>query len=175
MTQQEIEAELSYAYRHAVAARAGIACQPATRSFDNVGVDVELMAAGDFGPDLPREVFFHVQLKATIERPAVRADKLAYFLRGTEAYDRLRADAVTVPRVLVVLFLPSEPGEWLRQTEQQLALRRCAYWVSLRGAPETSNTGGQTIYLPRSQVLSPRGLLDLAGRMVRGEVPRYES
>lgn len=38
-----------------------------------------------------------------------------------------------VPRILVVASLPRDLGDWLQQSEQQLALRHCGYRVSLRG------------------------------------------
>ena len=33
-------------------------------------------------------------------------------------------------------------------------MRYCAYWMLLRGMPETSNTDNVTIYLPRQQVFN---------------------
>ncbi|WP_407896642.1 DUF4365 domain-containing protein [Scytonema sp. NUACC26] len=38
----------------------------------------------------------------------------------------------------------------LRTHEEELCLRHCGYWVSLRGLPETQNTNNVTITLPRS-------------------------
>lgn len=58
-------------------------------------------------------------------------------------------------------------------TDEQLLLKRCAYWVSLRGAQESTNGSGQTIYLPRKQVFSPEGLNDLLARIARREELQY--
>ena len=49
-----------------------------------------------------------------------------------------------------------------------------AYWVSLLDAPPSTNTSGQTIYLPESQPLSPAGLHDLFRRVAHQERLRYE-
>jgi len=175
MTQQDIEAELSYAYLHAVASRAGVACQYCSRTFDSAGVDAELLAVQDFGPDALTDIAIHVQMKATVATPSEREGQLAYFIDGIDAYNKLRAETVAVPRLLVVLFLPENAEEWLAHTEDQLVLKRCAYWVSLRGAPETANTTGQTVHLPRGQGFSPEALTALMGRMARREELRYEA
>jgi hypothetical protein len=49
-----------------------------------------------------------------------------------------------------------------------------SYWVSLLDAPPSTNTSGQTIYLPESQPLSPAGLHDLFRRVAHQERLRYE-
>ena len=41
LTEQNIEAELSYAYLHAVASRAGFSCEYRNRHLDGAGVDAE--------------------------------------------------------------------------------------------------------------------------------------
>jgi len=75
MITQDREAELSYAYLHAVAAKAGVACMDANRAHDNAGIDATLHLVKDFGPQaLLSEISLHVQLKATIKKPAVRKD-----------------------------------------------------------------------------------------------------
>lgn len=56
-----------------------------------------------------------------------------------------------------------------------LVSRQCAYWVSLRGAPESANEREQTVYVPRSQPLSPEGLRALMTRISRREVITYGS
>jgi hypothetical protein len=174
MTPQDIEAELSYAYLHAVAAKAAVACQYCSRTFDSTGVDAQLKVVRDFGPGALTELTVEVQLKATIRQPGERLNRLAYFLADIGRYNRLRAETIVPPRVLVVLFLPEDAEEWLRHTDEQLVLKRCAYWVSLKGAPESANDSGQTIYIPRDQVFSPEGLTSMLARLAQEEDLRYE-
>ena len=174
MTRQEIEAELSYAYLHAVASRAGVACQYCSRQFDHAGVDAQLKVVRDFGPATLTELTVEVQLKATIRQPVVSENRLAYFLADINHYNRLRAETIVPPRLLVVLFLPEEAQDWLGHSEEQLVLKRCAYWVSLKGAPESGNQSGQTIYIPSEQFFSPEGLMSVLERLAREEDLRYE-
>ena len=48
LTPPNIESELSYAYLHAVASKAGMACSVGSRHEDNNGVDATLTAWGPF-------------------------------------------------------------------------------------------------------------------------------
>ncbi len=171
MEDKDIEAELSYAYLHAVASQAGIACQGSMRAHDNLGIDVTLSTARDFGPGaVLTDVTLFVQLKATIKAPQpTPAGLLPYWLDGVEHYDSLRAPDRRPPIILAVLFLPKEREQWLTHSPERLALQRCAYWMSLAGAPESENTSGKTVYLPEHQVLSPQGLEGLFGRIARLE------
>jgi hypothetical protein len=80
---------------------------------------------------------------------------------------------VSAPRLLVVLLLPEDANEWLRHSEEGLLAKRCAYWVSLRDAPESDNEVNQTVYIPKTQVLSPQSLTELMTRFSRREVIHY--
>lgn len=169
-----IEAELSYAYLHAIAAHAGVSCEVAGRHDDDAGVDARLTASGPFSGDGYRcEVDIKVQLKATIKAPARVGDSLAYCLQGIKRYDELRSLNYSTPWVLVVLFLPAERDRWLTHSEDALSLRRCAYWVSLRGAPASKNRTSQTVYLPRSQRFDATSLTSLMSQLWNGNVPTY--
>jgi len=64
-SQNDIEAELSYAYLHAVAAHAGVACRPGDRHEDGRGIDAQLTAWGNWPDSYRTEVNLKVQLKAT--------------------------------------------------------------------------------------------------------------
>ena len=169
-----IESELSYAYLHAVASHAGMACNVGNRHEDNNGIDATLIAWGPFtNGGYLTEVTIKVQLKATVAVPVDDGANLSYFLRGVNRYDDLRAESVSNARILVVLFLPANAQEWLHHSADQLALRRCAYWQSLRGAPVTSNGSGATVKLPKNQMFSAQSLTGLAARLSKPDFPRY--
>ena len=169
-----IESELSYAYLHAVASKAGMACSVGSRHEDNNGVDATLTAWGPFNNGgYLTEVDIKVQLKATIATPADDGTNLSYFLSGVNRYNDLRTPTVDVARILVVLFLPADAQEWLNHSEDELALRKCAYWHSLRGAPATGNGSGATVYLPKVQMFTPLALTEIATRLSRRDFPLY--
>jgi hypothetical protein len=54
-----------------------------------------------------------------------------------ETYNYLRTRDSFWPRVLVVLVMPAEEAHWVNQSPDELAIRHCAYWLSLRGYPDT--------------------------------------
>ncbi|HKI32254.1 MAG TPA: DUF4365 domain-containing protein [Gemmataceae bacterium] len=170
MTENDVEAELSYAYLHAVAARAAFGCEYAGRPSDNAGVDAYLRIRERLAPDAIHTNFpIEVQLKATSKVPALEAGRYSYWLDDVKRYNELRVRSAPMPKLLVVLFLPEDARRWLEHSEDALIARRCAYWVSLWDAPETRNRSGQTIYLPQANLLSPEGLREVARRLSREE------
>jgi len=175
LSANDIESELSYAYLHAVAAKASVACKIGSRHDDNAGVDAELTGWGPFPAGGYREeVDIKVQLKATTRALVQRDGLISYNLQGIARYDDLRCAAISTPRILVVLFLPDNREEWLIQNDEALSLRKCAYWVSLRGAAPSSNKSAQTVYLPVKQRFDVMGLKTLMGAISRNETPTYE-
>jgi Domain of unknown function (DUF4365) len=175
LSQQNIESELSYAYLHAAAARVGVGCKVANRHDDNAGVDAELTGWGPFpNGGYRQEVDIKVQLKATIKQPGVVGNFYSYSLSGIKQYNDLRTDTVSTPRILVMLLLPPDEKEWLTLTEDALVLRKCAYWVSLRGAASSTNESSQTVYFPKNQTFDPEGLTDILSRVSRGDIPVYQ-
>ncbi len=175
LSQPNIEAELSYAYLHAVAVRGGFGCSYADRHLDDAGVDAVIREDGRrLVPNSVLTSFCaEIQLKATFQEPVEQEGRFSYSLT-VPRYNKLRNNHVQAPRLLVVLFLPQDATEWLRHSEEGLIAKRCAYWVSLRGAPDSMNPKHQTVYVPRNQRLSVDGLTDLMSRFSRREVISYE-
>lgn len=145
---------MSRAYVRAVAARAGIICCDAG---PDLGVDLFLRAVEvrdqqywDSGPQLD------VQLKSTT-RAELHAGEVVYDLE-LRAYDLLRQQMVCRPCILVLLVLPEEEAQWLTQSPEELVLRRCAFWLSLRGASPTTNLTTVRITIPRRNVFSAEAL-----------------
>jgi hypothetical protein len=110
---QNIESELSYAYLHAIAARAGIICEYAGRHSDAAGVDAVLRVKGRLAPDSALTQFaVDVQLKATKKSPVEHAERYSHSL-DVKNYNELRTTDAGAPQLLVVLFLPMMPKNGL--------------------------------------------------------------
>lgn len=172
LSENNIKSELSYAYLHAIAARAGLACHAADRHTDGAGVDAVLRARERFDPaSIYTDFTVDVQLKATCATPPLHDGRFSFWLKR-DAYDKLRNPGAAAPRLLVVLFLPDDPAEWLVLSEDALVAKRCAYWVSLFGAPDGSETGS-TVYLPRQNALAVESLRNLMTDFSLGQRPRY--
>lgn len=169
----DVEAELSYAFLHAVASQSQAVCEVATRLSDSRGIDAKLTSWGPFSAGAKIEVDLKVQLKATIASPTDLGTHLSYSLKKVAQYDDLRAEgAYAVPRILVVLFLPRDKQSWLDVTEDSLALRRSAYWVSLVGAAAVT-TASATIHIPKANLLTPGALRELFINLSEGRIPTY--
>lgn len=168
----DVEAELSYAFLHAVAAQAQAECKATPRLSDNRGVDAHLTSWGPFPPNAKKEVDLKVQLKATIAIPSDHGTHLSYTLKQVAHYNDLRAETYAVPRILVVLFLPREKDEWLKVTSDSLAIQRSAYWVSLSGASAVTSAS-VTVHIPKKNLLTPDALKALLADLSQGALPRY--
>ncbi len=155
--------QFSIAYVRAVASVAGFSVS--TPGVDDDSVDLTLAARVVEG--VPSRPKIDVQLKCTSE-DVLREREVVYPLKRKN-YDELRLTGLVVPRLLVVVHIPEAEAEWLRQTEEELALRRCGYWTTLLGQPETTNTSKVTVRLPRANVFDVLGLRGLMGRAARKE------
>ena len=144
LTVQDREEALSKVYAHAVAASAGYVT--AVFDYDRDGVDMEIRAGGYMRPGIG------LQLKATINL-SDSGERYFNFPLKRSNYDQLRVPTQT-PRLLVVLDLPKDENQWITITEEELVLRHCAYWVSLKGHKETINVSSVTVQIPKINVFN---------------------
>ena len=175
MTSQNIESELSYAYLHAVCGKAGFSCKQGDRHDDGAGVDAVIIYRGKLSHTYLTDIQLNIQLKATTKQPTETERGLSYFFKGINRYDKLRTDNSAIYKILVVLFLPENHDEWLKCTAEELIIKNAAYWVNLYGAPSVDTTSGTTIYLPKSNILTPQSLIDLANLAANKNIPTYKS
>ena len=154
------EEALSRAYAHAVAARAGYLT--AVYDFDRDGVDLRIQAGGAMRPALD------LQLKATINLGQPRDGHFRFRLNRRN-YDLLR-DQTQTPRLLVVLDLPRDQREWMTITVDELVLRRCAYWLNLKGHEETDNRRSVNVRIPAGNLFDVNGLRALMEQSREGSL-----
>jgi len=151
-----IREQLSIAYIHAVASRAGFAWEATT--IDRDSIDGRVRAKGLVHPGaILRSPSIAFQLKASTTVPD--GDPIAFSL-VQKNYDELRGH-VAEPRYLGLLVLPPDPAEWLQLTPDALVLRRSMYWLGFAGAAESSNATATTVYIPRSNVLDGAAITKL--------------
>lgn len=157
---------LARAYVQAVAAQAGV--NVLYQLFD-YGTDVSLRAVDvqDGRYEDTGEVI-DVQLRSTT-RAITRGDEVAYDL-GIRTHEYLRRSPVNRPRILVLFVMPEGEGDWLVQDEVELRLRRCAYWLSLRGTDPSSAASSVRVSIPQANVFDVSALTRLLDRRYRGEV-----
>lgn len=156
--------QFSRAYVQAVAAVAG--CSWSEPSVDDDSVDLTLSTSGAFSTF--RSPKLDVQLKCHADVQPTADFTFALKLKN---YDDLRDDTVLVPRILVVVIVPDDVPDWLVHAEPEMIVRRCGYWMSLRGMPATTNTTSVTVTISRSQWFCPTELEAMMQRIGNGGLP----
>ena len=155
--------QFSHAFIRAVAAAAGFSVSLPGVDFESVDMTISGGCSG--GVTCPPRI--DLQLKCSA-RELVRGDEVIYPL-DLKNYNELKIGEVLVPRLLVIVLIPSSEEEWIRQTESELSMRRCGYWLSLLGMPETTNATNVTVRLPRANRFDVAALRELMGRSARKE------
>lgn len=136
------------AFIRAVTADAG--CKVSIPETDTDSVDGVIMA------DLEGRPRMEFQAKSTAAD--IVKDGVARYRLRLDDYRRLIPSDILVPRILIVVLLPSEQDEWTNQTEDQLCLRRCAYWISLAGYPVRDNSSSVTLHIPTTNIFNSEQL-----------------
>jgi hypothetical protein len=93
-----------------------------------------------------------LQLKSTT-RAQVGGSAVTYDL-NVRNYNHLRVANANCPRLLVVFVMPDDETQWLTQTIDELVLRHCAYWLSLKGHPEKESSATVRVAIPKESVFS---------------------
>lgn len=161
------KSEFSVAFVHAVASVAGyVFMGPPQIDVDSVDISIGGRKNDGATRKCPR---LDIQVKCT-ETDDGKGDFLSYPL-PVKNYEDLRVEEVHVPHILVVLCVPPNIDDWLHETPEQTAMRRVAYWMSLRGFPEVDNHSTRTISIPRDQRFTIDALKGIMTRIGNREWP----
>ncbi len=145
--QQEL---LSFAYVRAISARAGVVC---IRFDGDYGVDLSLRAVSETDAGfIDGGDQIDLQIKSTT-RANVNEKTISFDLSARN-YNHLREANPNTQRFLIVYIMPVNEDMWLTQSDDELILRHCAYWVSLEGHPATKSTTTVRISIPKENVFS---------------------
>jgi len=157
--------QLSLAVLHATCARAGFAYHISHRIQDNWGWDAHADVKERFEPTSTLFNFrLRFQLKATRQQLIYANGRYSFPLEVKHYNDFRLAAGCDSPIYLVVFQMPDVEDQWLSCTAEELIVRRCLRWVSLRNAPAPKKDDQETItvYIPEKQVLTPEALRELA-------------
>ncbi|MBF0439330.1 MAG: DUF4365 domain-containing protein [Magnetococcales bacterium] len=159
--------KFSEAYVRAVAATAGFGIgQP---EIDDDSVDLTIYGRGRNGKN--RSPRLDIQLKCTAKTETIDEKDFFSFKLKIKNYNDLIGEDFLTPRLLIVVRVPEEPIDWTTSTEEELLLRHCGYWISLRDHPATDNTCSVTLKIPREQIFSVNALKTLMTRIGNGDIP----
>jgi hypothetical protein len=166
LTENHIKEGLSRAYILAVAHRAGF--NVSVREFD-YGIDGTFHDVKSRDGRLVESGFpLDFQAKAS-ETWTIEDGHVVYDLEAKTHRDL--TDAEGGPRILVLLTLPPDAREWLGISDEALVLKRCAWWLSLRGEAPTTNKETQRVRIPVTQRFDVGALTAMMKRVKAGKLP----
>mgnify|MGYP000662724646 CR=1 FL=1 len=158
-----LQQQFSIAYVHAISTVAGYSLEEIR--LDEDSVDCSIMQRGD-DKTFPLFESLRVQLKCTYAHHP-DGEYLTYPL-SLKNYNDLRRHCMN-PRILIVVHTPENCEHWIQQNENSITLNHLAYWVSLKGMPDTSNTTTVSIKIPTSQIITIETLRNLMNKLANGE------
>src|SRR5205807_7035486 len=133
------------------------------------GIDLSLRSVG-VQEKRRRDVGVQIDLQLKSTTGAVLTETEVRYDLEVQAYNDLRNENCPCPRLLVVLIMPADEARWLSQTPEELTLRHCAYWISLKGHPPTMSTSTIRIAIPLANVFS----VDAVTRLIRRAAERKD-
>lgn len=178
LTDNDVKSELSFTYVKAVASMAKMSCDVTSRTNDANGIDAVIYARGDILPQksLRNEILINVQIKSTSKiKIDFSRNEIAFFINSQKQYNTLVEERRMNPTILVVYCLPNNMQYWIQQSEQELVLHGGAYWTCLMGKEKTTNSSGETVYIPRNQLFTVKSLTDFACKIANLNFPNYKS
>jgi Domain of unknown function (DUF4365) len=161
-TLNDLKAEFAQAYVRAVAHAGGFFVDEAGRLLDAAGVDLQIFSLSWAGTRTLNRL--DVQIKATALLP--EGDPFSYDL-PIKNYEELRLRQQT-PRILIVVKVPEDSSQWLRQNDQETILKCYGFWKSLEDEPESDNNRTQRIKIPRASRFDVEILKGLMQRISHG-------
>lgn len=165
MTLNDQKCGFSEAWLRAIAAASGFGVQGGTQP-DDQSVDITVVSKRRGITTNPR---LDVQLKCTADDLGTTAE-ISYAL-PQKNYEDLRDVNVSVPIILVVVQVPSDPLVWIVAGDSKLEVFRAAWWVSLRGYPANGNAENTTVKIRQTQRFTPLALTDIMTRLGSGGLP----
>ncbi len=147
--------QFSNAFMQAIAAVAGFALSKP--SVDNDSIDWVFSGSGN--QQTSKRPRLEIQLKCTSNSQSLESE-ISFPLK-VKNYNDLRVEELLVPRILIVVLVPEDISSWLAQTDEQMTLKKCGYWLDLRGSSETSNVETVTVHIPIAQRFTSEALTEL--------------
>lgn len=82
---------------------------------------------------------------------------------------KLEASPVLIPRILVVMLVPTSWDDWIDVGTDNLTINHCCYWVNLAGEQHTLAASGKTtVHIPTANVFDAAALCGIMQRVGSG-------
>ena len=163
--------DMSFAYLKALCAYNGYSLKKETEH-DNDGVDATIKCKGypsEYEEGMEFSPVIDVQLKSSYSRLRRNQDGTLRFTFEVKNYNELVRENRGTATILVILHMYEDRERWLNHTEESLSITKCAYWVNLKGMPQSDNMNNITINVPEGNLLTKESLKELMIRSSKGE------
>ncbi|NEQ69240.1 MAG: DUF4365 domain-containing protein [Symploca sp. SIO2D2] len=149
--------EFSYGYIQLICSISGCSVEKSGRARDNSGIDVTIIASDEIGDiDSPR---IDAQVKCTTLAKE-NNDVVKYPLK-VENYNKLINLKCFVPQILIIVLVPQNIDNWLEISEKETIMKKCGYWISLKGKEQTNNKKTVTVEIPKENLFTPEAISKL--------------
>lgn len=155
--------QFSLAYIQAIATYSG--CNVGSYHVDDDSVDI-LLAKRNVSGRLLDTPELNIQLKCT--QSQFSKDGNIHYQLPKKNYDDLRKRSAS-PRILVVLQIPSDYKKWLKQGQNFLLLRNCAYWASIKKLENSENKASVTVHISKNNMFTSQLLCDMMKKIADGD------
>ena len=167
-TQQLRMEDMSEAYLRALCAANGYTIYK--REHDNDGVDIGLVCKDKVADDSNLvSTVLDIQLKSSFANITEHEDGSITYNLEVKNYNSLKSTNRMNPLILVVFHMPREEAHWIEQTSDWLKIKKCAYWISLKGSPDTDNTEKISIRIPAENKLTKDSLREIMYKLSKEE------
>lgn len=159
--------DMSEAYLRALCAANGYSVEKSNH--DNDGVDITVTCKGK--PDAAckhSSPGVNIQLKSSYSKIRNNADGSINYDLEVKNYKWLIDNDRLTPLILVVFQMPNDQNLWIEQTIDWLKIKKCAYWISLKGKPDTSNASTISINIPNANLFTKDALKDIMIKTANG-------
>jgi hypothetical protein len=167
ITEGDIQQEYSFSYLKAIAANAGVIFRD--YRYQDYGIDgcfadvkyddeTHRRSESGFGID--------VQVKATTN--LIEREDGYYYDLEIKNYNDLRETNVGKPRILIVYSMPHEREDWIHVGEEEMILRKNAWWCSLKGEPIVTNGSTKRVRIPKDQKIDAEEIIRMMTEVKSG-------
>jgi len=161
--------DFSYACISQIAAAIGYECRLQKRAKDNAGIDLSIEVPGELEKILSPQI--DAQVKCTSQN-CIKDGLLTYRDLSVSNYKRLIHPNSYNAQLLVIVIVPKDPKDWMKVTqpaEIETTVNAAAFWISLKGNPNTTNKKAVSIKIPTTNRLTPEVLREILRKVAQGE------
>ena len=144
--------EFSYAYINSIVSAAGFSQLNQTHSMDISGVDITIQSADKPFPKLD------VQVKCTSDSDIINVKEESIVCDlPVRNYNQLIDKQRLIPLILILVWVPDNISNWVvvEPNKSETIVKKCAYWISLKGENTTDNNTKIRIKIPLKNLFTP--------------------